>query len=53
MLRQILGRVTGSSRRAPAAHRPTSGRPSTGGAGADKDIERGARSLLRGLSKKR
>jgi hypothetical protein len=53
MLKGLLGRFTGSSRRAPSAHRPTSGGSSTGGTSANKDIERGARSLLRGLGKKR
>ena len=55
MLRGIVTRVLGAPRRrtpvgGPAA-RPTAGRPATGS--ANREIERGARSLVRGIGRKR
>lgn len=56
MLRGIVSRVTGAARR-PAGGAPASpGRRRGGvggGAGANREIERGAKSLLRGLGRKR
>ena len=52
MLRGLLSRFT----RGGAARRRPAGRPMGGGAGAagaNREIEHGARSLLRGLSRKR
>jgi len=59
MLRGIVNRALGGSRRrttmgSPAARpttRPAAGRPV--GGSANREIERGARSLLRGLGRKR
>lgn len=59
MLGGIISRLTGAGRRRPAAGPggpATRGRPPAGGAtrgGANRDIERGARSLLRGLRRRR
>lgn len=48
MLRSIIGRVTGASRGRPG---PATGRPTGGHAtgGANRDVERGARTLVKGL----
>lgn len=54
MLRSILTRALGSRTRTagrPATTRPATGRPAAGG--ANREIERGARSLLRGWGRKR
>lgn len=55
MLRGIVTRALGATRRRPpvggTATRPTAGRPATGS--ANREIERGARSLVRGLGRKR
>lgn len=55
MLSGILSRVMGGRRRSsgmrgPTAG-PTTGRPAAGG--SSRDIERGAKSILRGFSKRR
>jgi hypothetical protein len=52
MLRGILNRALGGSRRR-GTRRPAAGggRPAAGGSNAD--LERGARSLFRGLSRRR
>lgn len=56
MLRNILNKAMGSRRRTtglsgPTARPTTSGRPTTGS--GNRDIEQGARSLLRGLGRRR
>lgn len=56
MLRGIVSRVTGMARRS-AGGAPVGGRRRGagvgGGVGANREIERGARSVLRGLRRKR
>ena len=54
MIRGLVNRALGGGRRGVAGGtaRPA-GRTTTGGSTANRDIERGARSLLRGLGRKR
>ena len=56
MLRGIVSRALGGRRRttgmAGPTARPRTGRPAAGGT-ANQEIERGARSLLRGVSRKK
>ena len=54
MIRGLVNRALGGGRRGAAGGtaRPA-GRPTTGGSTANRDIERGARSLLRGFGRKR
>ncbi|WP_432478049.1 hypothetical protein [Nocardioides sp. GXQ0305] len=52
MLRGIVSRALGGSRRRTTPGRPTTGRPAGGGS-ANREIERGARTLLRGVGRKR
>lgn len=53
MLRGIVSRVTGAARRPAAGARGRRTGGVGGGAGANREIERGAKSLLRGLGRKR
>lgn len=54
MLRGILGRLAGGRRRTTGTGMGTGRRPVGGTGGtANRDIEQGARSLFRGLSRKR
>ena len=54
MLRSIANRVLSGGRRtaAPTTRRPTTGGTAAGGS-ANREIERGAKSLFRGLSRKK
>ncbi|GAA1906874.1 hypothetical protein GCM10009737_04580 [Nocardioides lentus] len=55
MLRSILNQVRGAGRRRPAAGGTTTpgARRPTGGGSANAEIAQGAKSLFRGLSRKR
>ena len=52
MLRGMLSRLTGRATR-PTTARPAPGAGTAGRGAADREIARGAGSLLRGLSRKR
>ncbi len=54
MLRSIANRVLSGGRRTPTSStsRPTAGGTAAGGS-ANREIERGAKSLLRGLGRKK
>jgi hypothetical protein len=53
MLRGILSRLSGRATRPGVRRAPRTTGPATAGTTANRDIATGARSLLRGLSRKR